>query len=632
MKIALINMPFARVDFPSIALAQIRAVLEQTFQSENEIDEYHFNHDFAQFFGMDYYKILLGNSVYIKQEMQFMEKSPYRTRKGGLFEEREFSGAGDWIFRTLAFPDIEDNYETYFTHYFQNVPQLGHVLLEKRSNLRQLLLQLVEKHDLLQYDVLCMTSMFQQHMANLALANIIKHLKPSMYVVMGGSNLDDASEWVEQIDAIDYALRGDGLLSIVQLIRCLINGNTKDLQNIRGLYYKGKVSSAETYGDCRPLTQPLLLNYHAYLDSLREHFPDGNIHPILFLETSRGCWWADKVKCTFCDCFNHNTSFESMNPSCAIQYINTMLLEYKDDCKYFWAVDAALPKSYCNTVFPYINQDKEAVLFYEVRAELNEVQIKSLADANICMVQSGIEALHTDLLRYMKKGTTVFTNLSFLINTCYYGISVLWNLLAGIEGETPRHYHTVLKQIDRLSHLYPPTGLWPISYDKYSDYVLHNEKYQVEVIPDTRVLSYLYPFKEYTLKKIAYFYRNVNPKVTYPYEIIKAISHINKKIERWKRKWEENEMPMLYWYNETTVYDSRNEEEHLHEFTKEDAHLLMLLEQPKSKKDLACDELLTRLEQQGLIWGENDQYISLVMKGKPKLPIPYKELRGWQFE
>ena len=34
MRLALINMPFGRVDFPSIALAQIRAVLTQSFRGK----------------------------------------------------------------------------------------------------------------------------------------------------------------------------------------------------------------------------------------------------------------------------------------------------------------------------------------------------------------------------------------------------------------------------------------------------------------------------------------------------------------------------------------------------------------------------------------------------------------------
>ena len=632
MRLALINMPFGRVDFPSIALAQIRAVLTQSVRGKVDIEEYHFNHDFAQYFGMDCYKILLGNSVYIKRKNQVIQASPYRRRNGGLFEEREFSGAGDWIFRELAFPGIEDNHTAYFAHYFQNAPQLSQILLEKKAGLGGFLLQLVEKYNLLQCDVLCMTSMFQQHMANLALANYVKDRNPSVCVVMGGPNLDAASEWVHEIPTIDYALRGDGLVSIVQLIRCLLDHNTNEIQHIPGLYYKGRPFHGETHGENRSLTEPLLLDYHAYLHSLREHFPDGSVQPVLFLETSKGCWWADKVKCTFCDCFNHHTEFEPMEASCAVRYINTMLNEYQEECQYFWAVDAAIPKDYCHTVLPFINKGKKAELFYEVRAELNEAQIKSLAEANVCMVQSGIEALHTDLLRFMKKGTTVFTNLAFLMNTCLDGVSVLWNLLAGIEGETLFHYKAVLGQIDRLRHLYPPTGMWPISYDKYSDYVRRNERYQVEVVPDTRVLTYLYPFREETLQKMAYFYQNVKPEKTYPYQIMKAIGHINKKIGQWTKLWKENQMPMLYRCGDTSIFDSRNGTSCVHELTVEEIRQLEMLEQPKTKKELSCSSLLARLDQMGLVWCENDRFISLVLKEKPRLPMTYQEMRGWQFE
>lgn len=632
-------MPFGRIDFPSLALAQIKSVLKHQFKDEIVINEIYINHDFALYFGLEYYKILSGNSVYIKFDGDKIDKPSLRKRSGGLFKDREFSSAGDWIFKHLAFPEVPDNHKSYFDAYFYNSSEISGNLLKLRDGLEDYLIELIYKHKLHKYDMICMTSMFQQQTANIALANKIKHINPNVYTVLGGCNIDTAFPWVQHVKSIDFTLRGAGLIGIVRLVQSVLQKKQQSMQLIKGLGYKEKIIHGQLYGEKMPISPPIQLDYNVFLSSLDNHFGQNTIKPILFWETSRGCWWADKVKCTFCDCFDHLTKFEVMNSEDAINYINETIDKYKDRCTYFWAVDAALPKDYCESVLPYVNSRKDVNIFYEVRADLNEFQIKSLVKANVVMVQAGIEALHTDLLRKMRKGTTVFSNIKFLKNCCMYGISVLWNLLAGIEGENLNHYNVVFQQIDRITHLFPPTGMWPISYDKYSDYVQNNAFYDLKLIPDTRVLKYIYPYDEKELNQMAYFYMNAHPEKTYSSAIIKMIERINKKINHWVALWKEDRIPMLYKYDDKRIFDSRGNVVEFHELSDTEMRMIDFLDSVKSKEQLSqhfgkqeTHMLLQRLNEFKLVWSEGDKYISLLHNKKPKLPVPYIHLKGWQFE
>ena len=115
-KIALINMPFATLQMPSIALTQLKSVVENRFKNQVTADVFYLNHDFAHYFGKDLYTFILGG-------------------------EAQNSGLGDWMFRQAAFPDRANNVSLYLSRYFplQNneMNALKSAVLEKRRGLER---------------------------------------------------------------------------------------------------------------------------------------------------------------------------------------------------------------------------------------------------------------------------------------------------------------------------------------------------------------------------------------------------------------------------------------------------------------------------------------------------------------
>src|ERR1044072_8770934 len=93
-RIILINMPFANLSLPSIALTQLKAVVESQFNEQVSVKLLYLNHDFANYLGLDLYDLIVNS------------------------KESQNSGLGDWFFRQTAFPDLPDNANVYLSRYF----------------------------------------------------------------------------------------------------------------------------------------------------------------------------------------------------------------------------------------------------------------------------------------------------------------------------------------------------------------------------------------------------------------------------------------------------------------------------------------------------------------------------------
>ena len=79
-KISLVNMPFANLKLPSIALTQLRAVAEQGFGERVRVRILYLNHEFAHYLGLDLYQGIAGAL------------------------SANNSGLGDWLFRRGRVP------------------------------------------------------------------------------------------------------------------------------------------------------------------------------------------------------------------------------------------------------------------------------------------------------------------------------------------------------------------------------------------------------------------------------------------------------------------------------------------------------------------------------------------------
>jgi magnesium-protoporphyrin IX monomethyl ester (oxidative) cyclase len=193
LRISLIDMPFANLQLPSIALAQIKFVTESRFPREVTVDINPLAHDFAKYIGVECYQ-------YISTSIQAL-----------------YAGFGDWFFRSEAFPQSPDNTQKYLQRYFwgrgKNEQQIKDLIAQKRAPLGAYLDELITRYELDKAQIVGFTSMFMQNAAIFALARRLKQRNPEVITVMGGANCEFPMGKViaERVEQIDFVFSGPAL-------------------------------------------------------------------------------------------------------------------------------------------------------------------------------------------------------------------------------------------------------------------------------------------------------------------------------------------------------------------------------------------------------------------------------------
>lgn len=624
-------MPFGRLDYPSLGLTQIQSVLGSDLGNRVQTVLLYLNHDFANRVGLKYYIMLTGNTVYPKPRNLMKGNAILKRDKvrNSLYKDATFDGMGDWIFRKEAFPHAEDNVEEYFTQYLIAAPEIQKDILAVRSQLSQYLDDMIDKYDLTSYDILGFTSMNQQQMANMALMNRIKALNPGVFIFTGGCNMDGeaAHTFSRHYPNIDVYIQGPSLEVLPELIENMLLHGIPDPS-----HRKIKIIN----GSERAIDRVVDLDYTSFYDSYEKCCCSAKTPPTVFWETSRGCWWGEKQQCTFCDCNRDHIEYRAMTADLAVDYINGILDGAKGRCSYFYAVDAVMPPNYITNVLPRLKVNKKSAIFLEVRATMKEHEMEALKKARVVTVQCGIEALDNSTLKILKKGTTSVQNIFFLKSAGCNGIAVLWNLLAGIPGELVERYIWLFRRLSMLYHLFPPTGMWSISYDRTSTYVKKSGEYGLQLEPKIDLLKYLYPFDNCSLKNLAYFYNNRNIRDILTDSKLKYIVKINYLITKWRQLWmqsNEDTLPRLY-LQKNQVIDSREGVVRKIDLLEDENQILRFLMKPRKggailERFPSAHVVLDQLSEKRLIWEDGDWYISLATTERPQYPCNVDKIDCW---
>lgn len=624
-KIALINMPFSVLELPSIGLTQLKSVVEEKYGEQVSVDMHYINLDFARYLGLQAHNMIMTGP------------------------NMNNTGIRDWFFRQAAFPHIEDNTEEYFRRYFpqasNEVQMYRQFIRMKRQGLDGFLNNMVTTYKLDEADIVGFTSMFHQNVASFALARKIKERNPNVITVIGGANCESpmGQEIVKNVEQIDFVFSGPGLISFREFVGCCLDNELEKVHRINGVFSKanceapipqaalGVFKKHNIIGDELDLDASVELDYDSFLESIDRHFPKGEVKGVLLFETSRGCWWGEKAHCTFCGLNGMSMKYRSMSSENALKQIQS-LFKYAGRVKQIDCVDNIMPKNYMTEVFPNLNTPPDMSIFYEVKADLSEEDIRVLAKARVTKIQPGIEALATSTLKLMKKGTSSFQNLMFLRNCALYGIRPSWNLLLGFPGEEGEVFQKYVNDLPLFTHLQPPDGTYPVRFDRYSPYFVKAQEYGLDLHP-VDYYSLIYPFSKESLADLAYFFSDHNVNAKYATTMITWIGKVRAKSEHWNQRWKGTDgkvAPRLYLKKgteKTTVYDSRNGEAREHVVDEVTVQVLELLNKPGRIGDLANNfghipdfdpaQQLSALKERGWIFQEHERYLSLVLPREP---------------
>jgi ribosomal peptide maturation radical SAM protein 1 len=521
VRVALVNLPWALPDRPSIQCGLLKARLQQ---EGHKVTVHYLNLDLAA---------LLGPNLYLT----IAEAGQKRTIM-----------LGEWLFTVAAFGDRTDD-ETYRV----TLPAIDDFCAEsglsfqdlcdlRRKALPDWLDGAVGRIPWSDFEVVGFSSTFDQQVAVLAAAAKVKQLAPAVPLVVGGANVDGemGPEYLRYFTDIDYVVVGEGDDTLPQLVAEISHG--RDPAGIVGLCHR------DSRGEVRPasprlvrsmddLPKPDYSDYFDSLESLGAKRVLGERPVRLLAEFSRGCWWGEKHHCTFCGLNGLGMEYRSKSAKRAVEEI----LELTGSWKWLGvdAVDNILDMQYittfCEELAPH---GLDISLFFEVKANLSAKQVGQLRKAGVGAIQPGIESLSTNVLKIMDKGTDMLTNVRLLKWAHQYGIFVGWNVLTGFPDETDEDYLSQAELIPSLYHLPPPGGISEIWLERFSP--LYNKPPEAFLdIRPAAAYSLIYPFRDLDLAKIAYFFDyRVDSAVT------EAARHeLREAVGRWQRRWRPGSRP-----------------------------------------------------------------------------------------
>ena len=484
-KVLLLSMPYGAIGRPALGISMLKA---RATELGIACDIRYLAFPFAELVGYEEY-------CWISSEIAYT------------------AFVGDWTFTQALFgerPDVEERYVSEVLYgTWQIEPYDVQRILRVKSLVPHFLDHCMATVPWEDYTVVGFTSTFEQNIASLALAKRIKVAHPQIVVVFGGANWEGemGHELHRQFLCVDFVCSGEAEESFPALLGQLLDaektGHPRD--TIRGIVYRKNNESIYTgrADPIRDLDELPIPDFGDYFHDLAQSTVAASVVPVLLFETSRGCWWGEKSQCTFCGLNGGTLAYRSKGAERVLEELAQLVDRWQIDL--VEVVDNMLDMSYFGDVLPALARSQRSVsLFYEVKANLTERQVRLLRDAGVDRIQPGIESLSDHVLKLMRKGTTTLRNIQLLKWCKQYNIAVDWNILYGLPGETQEDYDAMLDLLPCIRFLTPPHSCGPVRLDRFSPHFNAPEQFGLVNVRPIPSYKYLYPFDDEILSRIAY--------------------------------------------------------------------------------------------------------------------------------
>lgn len=580
MRMALIDMPFSVLRAPSLALTQLKAVVDAQLADRVKTDVLYLKHDVAARLGVQRYdKISLCSEL----------------------------GLGEWLYRRAAFPDAPDDVDAFFEYLCDKDPwrcsyagvdqslpspeQMKLQCLGLRQVLERQLHEMVADYRLDGYDLVGFTTTFGQPIPAIAMARRLKQLRPDMVTFVGGAPCEGTMgvALLRNVQVFDFVFSGAALKTFPRWVAALVRGDLDASHGIRGVFSRPRLKAmgprlSEEYGEELEIDAELPVTYDDFLDSAQRKL-EGTVSKLcLCFQTSRGCWWAQRMPCTFCGLNAAHARYTAMRPDKALALLQGLVDRYGRRVRRFQAVDCALPREYPQHVFGHLRPPPGIAFHYELRVDLSGQEIETLVRGGLRSANVGIEALATPSLRLMRKGTTAFQNIAFL-KRASRRMQCLWFLLVGSVGEAEATYEKYVRDFPRLWHLFPPLQIFPLWFDRHSTYFRTPETYGLRLEPAPKY-ALLYPFPAEDIRDLAYHFQDRSHLDTQGQVLRRWWQPLQESIDQWRRRFAgQDGKPAAALYRQPAddgalIVDTRSGDTVVRRLSRADADLLELLEQP----------------------------------------------------
>ena len=376
------------------------------------------------------------------------------------------------------------------------------------------------------YKIVACSTSHQQNLSSITIINLVKSIRTDIITVLGGGNCDGNMAYgIQSLSPnIDFIFSGESEIEIVNFFL-----NLKKLEKIP------KIINCKEVENLNLLPLPDFSDFFSQKEALNLK----NDEMWLPYESSRCCWYGEKNRCTFCGIDGSKVSYRSKKANIVLEHIKELIKKY--NIKKIQMTDTLMPHEYLKDLFPQFDKEKiKLEIFYEQKVGLKFSQVFLLKSNGVKVIQAGIEALSSSLLKKLNKGTSIFQNISFLRFTTSLNCIVLWNLLYEIPGDEKEEWESVRDMIPNLVHLFPPISFRKVEITRFSPYFLEPDKYGISNIKPLDIYYEIYP-KDSNISLLAWIF---NSDYSSASRVEKELIYdIRKRIDKWRQLWIKNSIP-----------------------------------------------------------------------------------------
>lgn len=485
------------------------------------------------------------------------------------------------------------------------------------------------------------TCMFDQTVASMALAKLIKDQAPDKMMALGGYGVRSpaAEMLVRSTPWIDAVGVGEGERTIIDLYHAATGA--MPLEDVQGIVFRaadGRVvrTANPPQVDLAANPTPDFDDFFRDIDQLAREDQVQIQAAYLPLENSRGCWWGEKSHCIFCGIKNSDLAFRWRPAETTLAQMQELHRRYGITA--FRFSDYILPYEYYKTLLPSLaEQGAPFRLFGEIKANLSEERFRMLHEGGFEEVQPGIESFATTVLDKMGKGVSAIQNVHTLLMGRSHGIEIRYNLLYGFPDDELQEYREMVEVVRRIVHLDSPVSYVPVQITRYAPLQERPHEFGIDKAdPDP---TFELVFSDDYIRESGFDTGDYCYYFQRPFENSTQLSAVYSELQNIVEDWRIADKDQLYWLyaderaDGWTIHDRRTQAgEKTYRIDARHAALLAACKAPRHFRELAAEfgedefeTMLNKLDALGLVVIEaNEKVLSLLMPGKTSpRPTPY---------
>ncbi len=452
MKVLLVSMPFGALDGPALGISTLKARLREGGVA---CDVAYLSLAFADLLGRERYQAII--------------------------DDLPFSSlACEWVFADCLFGSSIPAQEAYIDEELSRRWRLESDLIQDtvvhaRALAAEFLSRSLKSVGFGEYDVVGFTTVGQQNIASLSLAQAIKVTHPRSVIVFGGHAWEGpmGRELLRQFPFVDFAFSGYADDSFPAFVRQLATGLELPGHTVPGLTYRHQRKTKTTPEDSTDsaLSEGALPDFADYFAVRIRDAEVSAGRLVIPVETSRGCWWATRGACRFCGISGSKAVYRSKSSDAVLRELRSRAAQWPG--ARIDIVDSVVPSAFLEEVLPELaDHPLDAQLTFSIRPDVRREHVRNAAAAG-AELQCGIESLSDRVLGLMRKGTRTVRNVRLLKWCREYGVNLSWNMLYAVPGEVAEDYRQVTSIMPAVQSFQPPAFCAPVDLERFSYYFEH---------------------------------------------------------------------------------------------------------------------------------------------------------------